>query len=446
MSANGDKAIKDVVLVTSGDLRQSANQECWPAQEKMERQLTEAFEREGVRVRRAFPVDPRTGHGFISSQRMGMEVFQKIDPEANAVFATAAWQYTHHVLPGLRSHRGPILTIANWSGQWPGLVGLLNLNGSLVKAGVSFSTLWSENFDDEWFLAGLRTWIREKRVTHDTSHVRDLRASELPEESARLGEELASRLRERKAILGVFDEGCMGMYNAIIDDELLNPLGVFKERLSQSALVARMRTVSDEEASAVRKWLDGEGVHFVTGKDGATELTDEQIRDQCKMYIAAVRIAHEFGCDAIGIQYQQGLKDMAPASDLVEGLLNNAKRPPVYSESGEELYAGRPLPHFNEVDEGAAVDALITNLCWTGLGIDPATTLHDVRWGERYRGDGIDDFVWVLQISGAAPASHFRDGYRGASSERQPAMYFPKGGGTLKGVDAPERSSGAAYL
>jgi hypothetical protein len=187
-----------------------------------------------------------------------------------------------------------------------------------------------------------------------------------------------------------------------------------------------MRTVSDEEASAVRKWLDGEGVHFVTGKNGATELTDEQIGEQCKMYIAAVRMAHEFGCDAIGIQYQQGLKDMTPASDLVEGLLNNAKRPPVYSESGEELYAGRPLPHFNEVDEGAAVDALV--------GIDPSTTLHDVRWGEQYRGGGIDDFVWVLQISGAAPASHFRDGYRGASSERQPAMFFPKGGGTLKGV------------
>ncbi len=434
MRSNVDQAMKDVVLVTSGDLRQSANQMCWPAQEKMERQLTEAFEREGVRVRRAFPVDPLTRHGFISSQRMGMDVFRSIDPEANVLFATAAWQYTHHVLPGLRSHRGPILTVANWSGQWPGLVGLLNLNGSLVKAGVPFSTLWSETFEDVWFLDGLRTWIREKQIKHDTSHVRDFNVAEVPEVFARLGQQLASRLRERKAILGVFDEGCMGMYNAIIDDELLNPLGIYKERLSQSALVASMRTVSEKEASAVRGWLDDKGVRFITGKDGATELTDDQILEQCRMYIAAVRIAHEFGCDAIGIQYQQGLKDMAPASDLVEGLLNNSERPPVYSEAAEELFPGRPLPHFNEVDEGAAVDALITNICWTELGMDPATTLHDVRWGERYRGDGIDDFVWVLQISGAAPASHLRDGYRGAISERQPPMYFPKGGGTLKGV------------
>jgi len=115
-------------------------------------------------------------------------------------------------------------------------------------------------------------------------------------------------------------------------------------------------------------------------------------------------------------------------------LLNNAERPPAYSESGEELFRGKPLPHFNEVDECAGVDALVTNLCWSALGLDPATTLHDVRWGEHFRGAGIDDFVWVLQISGAAPASHFVGGYGGATSERQPPMYFPLGGGTLKGV------------
>jgi hypothetical protein len=190
-------------------------------------------------------------------------------------------------------------------------------------------------------------------------------------------------------------------------------------------------------------------VKFSFGKDASTELTLDQVLDQCRMYIAAVRIAQEFGCDAIGIQYQQGLKDLVPASDLVEGMLNNSDRPPVYAEgTTNELYAGGPLPHFNEVDECAGVDALVTNLCWKALGLDPSTTLHDVRWGEHYKGgsgpgDGaaplqnIDDFVWLLQISGAAPANHFVDGYAGAISERQPAMYFPLGGGSLKGVGKP---------
>ena len=130
---------------------------------------------------------------------------------------------------------------------------------------------------------------------------------------------------------------------------------------------------------------------------------------------------------------------MVPASDLAEGLLNNSDRPPVYDGSGKELYSGGPLPHFNEVDECAGLDALVTNRVWKALDLDPATTLHDVRWGEHYQGNGVDDFVWVLQISGAAPPSHFIGGYRGASSERQPSMYFPLGGGTLKGVGRPGR-------
>ncbi len=49
---------------------------------------------------------------------------------------------------GWWANAGPILTVANWSGQWPGLVGMLNLNGCLTKAGVKYSTLWSEDFTD----------------------------------------------------------------------------------------------------------------------------------------------------------------------------------------------------------------------------------------------------------------------------------------------------------
>jgi hypothetical protein len=427
----------EVILIASGDLRESANQVCWPAQAKMEAEVIAAFEAEGVTVRRGHPYDNARGHGFISSQRMGMDVFMGIDPEAPLVVAEAVWQYSHNVLAGLIDHRGPILTVANWSGQWPGLVGMLNLNGSLYKAGVRFSTLWSQDFTDEFFRRGIRQWLREGHVTHDASHVRSVELEALPKAERELGVALAKDLKFRKAIAGVFDEGCMGMYNAIIEDQLLNRAGIYKERLSQSALVAAMQLVADSEAQGVRDWLDARGITFVTGSKDETDLTDAQILEQCKMYIASMRIAHSFGCDAIGIQYQQGLKDSVPASDLVEGLLNNVERPPVVGTDGRELYPGAPLPHFNEVDECAGVDAIVSNRVLTAMRLDPATTLHDVRWGEHYKGNGIDDFVWVFQISGAVPPSHIQGGYKGASSERQPPMYFRLGGGTLKGVCKP---------
>src|SRR5512146_2525492 len=154
----------EVLLIASGDLRQSANKVCWPAQAEAEKKIVEAFKAEGVTVRRAHPCRADVGHGFIWNQRMGMDVFMNIDPNAPLIVAESVWQYSANVLAGLRSHRGPILTMANWSGQWPGLVGMLNLNGSLTKAGVKYSTLWSENFDDDFFVNGLHQWLDTGKV------------------------------------------------------------------------------------------------------------------------------------------------------------------------------------------------------------------------------------------------------------------------------------------
>lgn len=429
---------KQVFLVASGDLRLSANQVCWPAQHAMEEALGEAVREAGYELVRAHPYKPDEKHGFISSQREGMEVFAGIDPQAKLMVAEAVWQYSHHVLAGLLSHQGPILTVANWSGQWPGLVGMLNLNACLTKAGKPYSTLWSEDFSLPQFRKRLAGWLEDGRVRHSLRHAVPLKKVKIPGALRRLGEALAEEFRVKKAILGVFDEGCMGMYNAILPDELLMPLGVYKERLSQSALYYETTQVGDDEAREVYRWLLDRGMKFVTGPNPETDLTEDQILTQCKMYIAALRIADDFGCHAVGIQYQQGLKDLLPASDLVEGMLNNADRPPVKDRRGERiLYQGEPLPHFNEVDECAGLDGLMTYRVHKALGQPVENTLHDVRWGDVDRSGTVPDYVWVFLISGSAPPAHFIGGWAGASSERQPAMYFRLGGGTLKGVSKP---------
>lgn len=419
-------------LITSGDLRESANTAGWETQAALEASVTAVFNDLGWNVIRAFDVDPETGHGYISSQRMGMEVFKNIPTDAPLIVAIANWQYSHHVLAGLRTHEGPILTTANFAPDWPGLVGLLGLNAGLTKMGKPYSTTWSVDFTDEWFKATIKEWIETGTITHDQSHVRELPA--LPDSPEKqLGEALAAQLRDEKAIIGVFDEGCMGMYNAIFDDELLNQTGIYKERLSQSALYAEMLEVPDDEADAAYDWLIDHGMTFKYGEDGATELTREQVQWQMKMYIAALRIADDFGLDAVGIQYQQGLKDLVPASDLAEGILNSTERPPVFSRDGKrELHAGRAFPHFNEADEGVAVDALITDRVWTAMGLVPDNTLHDVRWGEDYDGQ----FVWAYEISGSVPASHL-GGWDKAEGWRQGHVFFPAGGATLNGTSKP---------
>src|ERR1044071_6333242 len=169
-----------VQLIANGDLRLSANQKCWIEQSKMEQALAAAVASRGYQVVRAHPYKEIEAHGFIASQKEGLEVFRKIDPSAPLIVAESVWQYSHHILPGLSFHKGPILTVANWSGTWPGLVGMLNLNGSLTKAGVKYSTIWSESFTDDFFGGYLGTWLKTGIAKHKTSHVRKLKSIKVP--------------------------------------------------------------------------------------------------------------------------------------------------------------------------------------------------------------------------------------------------------------------------
>lgn len=446
-----------IYLVASGDLRESANQTCWAEQEKMEKQLIKIIQSQkdkrgkNYKVIRAHKYDPKRKHGFISSQKMGHEVFRKIPPEATVVVAESVWQYSHHVLGPLVVHKGKILTVANWSGTWPGLVGMSNLNACLTKHGREYSSLWSVDFTDAFFIKGLRQFLETGRVKQDTSHAKPFRNVKMNgyADAVALGRTLADYLRRNRAIIGPLDEMCMGMENGVFPNDLLYDKGMGKENISQSELLARMGTVSDEEGWAVIQWCMDRGMKFDIGPNEAKDLTVKQLTEQGKMYVAAVRIAEKYGLDCIGIQYQQGLKDCVAASDLTEGLLNNPQRPEVICDDpdskqyGKVIRPGEAIPCFNEVDEGCAVDLVLSSRVWKALGMDPSANQEDVRWSRPYTGTiettgGVmeveSEEVWVELLSGSSPASHFVGGYAGASSERQAAMYFPKGGGTLKGI------------
>jgi len=338
----------EIFLIANGNLKHYTNRNGWAAQQDMEAKLQKAFTQEGYTLVRAHEYSEELGHGFIWNQRMGLDTLNKIDPSSPIIVAVGIWQFSQNILSGLRNHKGPILTIGNWSGRFPGLVGLLNLNGSMVKANVPYSTIWSETFDDDFFRLGIHEWLVSGKITHNVQYPHTIKEYSLPAKETETGIALAEALLFDKPIIGVFDEGCMGMYNAIIDDEFLHRIGIYKERLSQSALLAEMKLVKDDEAISIRTWLEARGMKFITGPDEATDLTDAQILGQCRMYIAAVRIAYYYGCESIGIQYSTGLKDMAPASDLAEGLMNNPDRPPVFEiNSRRVLFPKKSLPHFS---------------------------------------------------------------------------------------------------
>ncbi len=422
----------EVLLVTNADLREPANVQCWPVQEKYEARLHRVLaERFGVAVRRAHPVHAERGHGFISSQREGSDLFATIDPDAPVIVLLTAWQYSHHLAPSLARHRGPILLLANFDGTWPGLVGMLCMAGTLTSLGRACSRLWSENFDDPFFLTGLGAWLKTGRIEHDTGYLhpiaRDHAVMATP--AGAIGRQVGEYVLRHKEIIGLFDTLCMGMINGVFPQAALCGVGMPLESLSQSALLAEMAAVPQALREACLAWYEARGMRFNYGTDPARDLVRAQVLEQCAMLVALARFAERFGLSAVGVQYQQGLAQSCAASDFAEGAIGSAERFPIPGVDGAVICPGKPIPCINEVDMGSAIPQTMLWRLLDGLGLPSETTLHDIRWGSEYQGT----FYWDLEISGAVPFEHLKGGIAGAVGYRQPPMYFPRGGATITG-------------
>jgi len=422
----------EVLLVTNADLRESANVVCWPVQEKFERKLQEVLrDRFGTSIKRAHPIKADKGHGFISSQREGSDLFEHIDPHAPIIVLLTAWQYSHHLAPSLVHHRGPILLLANFDGTWPGLVGMLNMAGTLNSLGRHCSRLWSENFDDAFFLRSLGEWLTSGFIEHDTDYLHPIAPDHpvMHSIAGQIGKRVGEHVLRHKEIMGLFDTFCMGMINGVFPQQALIDIGMPLEGLSQSALLAEMAKVPRDLREACLSWYEARGMRFSFGLEPATELTREQVLEQCAMLIALGRFAQRFGLSAVGVQYQQGLAQSCAASDFAEGAIGSAERFPIPDDAGAIVRPGKPIPCVNEVDMGSGIPQTMLWRLLDSLGLPSETTLHDIRWGSDYQGT----FYWDLEISGAVPFGHLKGGIAGATGYRQPPMYFPHGGATIAG-------------
>ena len=113
----------EILLVANGDLRLSANRMCWPAQQEMEAKLTAAIESAGGSVRRAHEYDATKQHGFIDSQKRGLEVFRLDQPQGAtgcrrgglAVFAAHSGR--PHEPSGADPDGGELERPVAWSGR-----------------------------------------------------------------------------------------------------------------------------------------------------------------------------------------------------------------------------------------------------------------------------------------------------------------------------------------
>jgi len=435
--------IEEIYIIVNGDYRQECAVSCWPKAQETIDNVKKSFERCEVQVISGNTFKPEFSHGFINTQAEGCRIFENIPRNAAVVLVFASWAWAHHVAGPLKLHEGPVLLIANFDGTWPGLVSLLNHSATLDRMGIPHSKVWSQEFSkDTMFMERIRTWLNEEKIQYSTSHIHSVESLPLTSKADLIGKKISLEIKRTKRILGQFDPGCMGMLNAVINPAKLASVGMPVEYLSQSDLLAEMKLVGDQEAESCLAWIVESGATIHVGEDQKNELTREQLTAQMKMYIAAVRYYERYGLSAIGIPYQYGLVRCVPASDLVEGMLNNTDRPTVVSrENGKPIEDKESIIHFNEGDAGSAVPQVLMKEILREKGMDLESTLHDVRWGDYWDGK----FVWVFEISGGAPPAHF-GGWKNTSIYRQTKMDFPLGGGTCSGVSKPGSITWARFF
>ncbi|MFP6596971.1 MAG: fucose isomerase, partial [Candidatus Hydrogenedentota bacterium] len=363
------------------------------------------------------------------------EAIEKLGPVQDPMIGVCVhWFYGPHTTDGVVGKDNPLLLASNFSGEWPGLVGLLNTGACLESLNRKFSRAWTDHDDwttDEFFMEHLDEWCRTGSTSYsEEAIITDVSVSA---DAQKISDEVEAGIRERRVLMLMLGDTSMGMINGYFGPRLLNPIGFTEHKVDQAWIIDRGESISQDRIDVAFNFVNENGVEFHYGDDFDERATKEQLRD----YLTVLDMIDEFHADCLGWQYQLGLIPLRPPSDFCEGLFNSTCRP----ESN-----GDTIATATEGDQGNLVPMEMMKRLCKAKGLHQSVAFHDVRWGGEHEGR----FVWVLLNSGSAGAyafNHDPDTLKGTHSYRQPVQYFPNPGGTLTGESLPgEITWSRAYI
>jgi L-fucose isomerase-like protein len=412
---------KKVALFWPGDARAIPNELALPSIEEATAQLERALKKVG---REAYRVP-----GFLAKPH---EAIEKLGPVDDPMIGVCVhWFYGPHTTDGVVGKENPLLLASNFSGRWPGLVGLLNTGACLESLGRRFSRAWTDSPDwssDPVFMERLDEWCTTGQIRYAEDAVAYHAAVSKP--AAALAAKVAAGIRARRALILMLGDTSMGMINGYFGPRLLNKHGFTEHKVDQAWIIDRGRRIDDKRVDQALAFVKEKGLTFHWREAGADDFDENATREQLRDYLVALDLMHEFKADCLGWQYQLGLIPLRPPSDLAEGLMNSACRP----ESD-----GHPIACATEADQGNVIPMELMKRVLREKGLHEAVMFHDVRWGAPDPADPAR-FLWVLLNSGSCGAyamNHDPSTLEGVHSYRQPSLYFPTPGGTFAGESLP---------
>jgi L-fucose isomerase-like protein len=409
---------KKIAIYWPGDARHKPNE--------LARENVEAATVELERALKKLGRQPYRVEGFLSKPHEARDKLGPIDDPIAGVFVH--WVYGPHTTEGVVGKDSPLLLASNFSGRWPGLVGLLNTGACLTSLNRKHSRIWTTAKDwssDATFMAELEEWCQSGTVTHPETGI--AYHAPVSPEAAERARRVAGEIRKKRPMIVMLGDTSMGMINGYFGPRLLAPYGFSEHKIDQAWIIDRGRRIGDARIEDALAFVVEKGMTFHWGEGTAQDFTEESTREQLRDYLAVLDLVGEFGGDCLGWQYQLGLIPLRPPSDLAEGLFNSTCRP----ESN-----GDTLATATEADQGNVIPMEMLKRLLRDKGLHQAVMFHDVRWGAEHEGR----FLWVLLNSGSCGAyafNHDPSTLRGAHSYRQPALYFPTPGGTFAGESLP---------
>jgi L-fucose isomerase-like protein len=427
------KREKKVAIFWPGDQRPKPNALALPNVEATTVQLEKALAKLG---RKTYRVE-----GFLDKPHKAITKLGPIDDPLVGV--CVHWFYGPHTCDGVVGKDNPLLLASNFSGQWPGLVGLLNTGACLESVDRAHSRIWTDapNWTaDEAFMERLDEWCSGGRIAYGEEDIRY--HAPIGEAASKRAREVAESFRRRRALILMLGDTSMGMINGYFGPRLLNKHGFTEHKVDQAWILDRGKRIDEKRIDAALAFVKEKGVRFhwgeaIGGETAAGDFTENSTREQLRDYLAVLDMMGEFEADCLGWQYQLGLIPLRPPSDFAEGLFNSKCRP----ESN-----GAPIATATEADQGNVVPQEMLKRLLKAKGLHEATMFHDVRWGAEHDGR----FLWVLLNSGSCGAyafNHDPDTLEGVHTYRQPSGYFPTPGGTFAGESLPGAMTWArAYI
>ncbi len=411
-----------------GDYRPKPNQDAVPEITEATRRLEAALDRLGKRHYRI--------EGFLTRPHESIEKLGPVDDPLIGLFVH--WVYGPHTTDGTIGKETPLLLASNFSGTWPGLVGLLNTSACLDTIGRRHSRIWTDNADwsaDEAFMARLEEWCDTGAIVYPTDEIGHSAA--VDDRALSIARAVADDITRRRILVLMLGDTSMGMINGYFGPRLLGRIGFAEHKVDQAWLIDRGKRIDKKRIDDAYRFVVDAGVVFHYGEKGAEDFDENATKEQLRDYLTILDLTREFKTDCIGWQYQLGLLPLRPPSDFAEGLLNSNCRP-----EGN----GSTIVDSTEADQGNVIPMELMKRILLKKGMPEGVMFHDVRWGAEHNGR----FLWVLLNSGSCSAyafNHDVSTLSGVHSYRQPSGYFPIPGGTFAGESLPGRVTWArAYL